>query len=47
MLIVQLNGSLLENSFYQLRLQATDISNRTTVTQIIIEVNTATKPIYL
>ena len=44
MLIVQLNGSLLENSFYQLRLQATDISNRTTVTQIIIEVNTATKP---
>jgi hypothetical protein len=46
MLIVQLNGSLLENCFYQLRLRATDISNRT-VTQIVVEVNTATKPIYL
>ncbi|MBO1069181.1 MAG: hypothetical protein HEQ13_07290 [Dolichospermum sp. DEX189] len=41
---------MLENGFYQLRLRATDISDaysgklRTTFTQIIVEVNTATKP---
>jgi hypothetical protein len=42
--LAQFDPGKLENGFYQLRLRATDISDRSSSTQAIVEVNTATKP---
>ncbi|MEH2362218.1 putative Ig domain-containing protein [Nostoc sp.] len=42
--LAQFDPGILENGFYQLRLQATDISDRTSNTQAIVEVNTTTRP---
>ena len=42
--LAQFDPGKLENGFYQLRLKATDISDRSSSTQAIVEVNTTTKP---
>ncbi|MBD2200392.1 MULTISPECIES: CARDB domain-containing protein [Calothrix] len=41
--LTQLNPEVLSNGFYQLRLKATDISDRTTTTDAIIEINSLQK----
>lgn len=42
--LAQFDPSKLENGFYQLRLRATDISDRSNNAVVIVEVNTPTKP---
>ncbi|MEH2057548.1 MAG: putative Ig domain-containing protein [Nostoc sp.] len=42
--LAQFDPGKLENGFYQLRLRATDISDRTSFTEAVVEVNTTTKP---